>query len=390
MRQWANPGLTPLEVAASVVFGVDQDAAAPEASGDPTPREALERALARALRRSPCLISFSGGRDSSALLALAVHVAEREGLAQPVPITARFPGLAGPQETEWQEQVIAHLRLDNWIVRTFDAEVDLVGPVARDLMSRRGVPYPYNLHLQAPLVAEASGGAFVTGLGGDEAFVPAPRPLAVLAGFVRPTARDVLRIGLALAPRAVRRRRLAQTQSLTFAWLRPDANAALTSAWVEEAARLPVRWSAGLIDWWRSRYLQLTVATIAQLGVDLGADMHHPFADAGVVAALAAAGGTSGFRSRTAALAALFGDLLPPALPQRETKATFNDVLWNEHSRRFAAEIRDDLDALLRGAELEAIIDPEALRAHWAGPSPAANSFLLLQACWVARHVPGD
>jgi asparagine synthetase B (glutamine-hydrolysing) len=387
--QWVNPAdqLTPLEVAASVVFGSDPHVRLPDRDDALSPREALEQSLLSALRRPPCLIAFSGGRDSSALLALAAHVAAREALPRPVPITARYPGLAEAEEDTWQEHVIEHLGLQDWIVLTFEDEVDLVGPVARDLMMRRGLPYPYNLHLQAPLVANAAGGSFITGFGGDEAFMPAARPVAVLARHVRPTPRDVLRIAAAVAPRSVRRWRLAKSESLAFPWLSHEANRRLTLYWIEEALGLPLRWDAAVACRWRSRYMQLTIATLSQLGADVDVQVHQPFADAAVIGALAAAWGMRGFRSRTVALEALFGDLLPAEVPRRGTKASFNSVLWNKHSQAFAAELLEQgLESALREAGLGAVVDPRALRDHWTAPKPAANSFLLLQACWLAEH----
>ena len=68
-------------------------AALPETAA--TPRAAFEAAILPGLRRSPCLVSFSGGRDSSAVLATATAVARREGLPLPVPITHRFPSATG-------------------------------------------------------------------------------------------------------------------------------------------------------------------------------------------------------------------------------------------------------------------------------------------------------
>ena len=59
-----------------------------------SPRAALEAVVLRALLRPPCLVSFSGGRDSSLVLAIASDVARRHGLPLPVPATNRFPGRA--------------------------------------------------------------------------------------------------------------------------------------------------------------------------------------------------------------------------------------------------------------------------------------------------------
>src|SRR6185503_3688944 len=58
----------PLETAAGVVLGVAPRRRLPASAGGPL--AALERAVLPALRRSPCLVSFSGGRDSSAVLAV--------------------------------------------------------------------------------------------------------------------------------------------------------------------------------------------------------------------------------------------------------------------------------------------------------------------------------
>jgi asparagine synthase (glutamine-hydrolysing) len=106
-------GLTPLEISSGFVVPTRR----PSHALPPVPgsvRAAFEAALLPALRRAPCLVSFSGGRDSSAVLAVAAHVARREGLPLPIPATIHFPHAGGTQETEWQEQVIGHLGLEDW------------------------------------------------------------------------------------------------------------------------------------------------------------------------------------------------------------------------------------------------------------------------------------
>src|SRR5262249_39115635 len=154
------------------------------------------------LRRGPCLVSFSGGRDSSAVLAVATAVARREGLPLPVPITHRFPAAAMTDESRWQEEVVDHLGLEDWIRLEGANELDAVGPVATASLRRHGLLWPSNAYFHAPLFEAADGGTVMTGVGGDEAFVPSSwsRQLAVLSGRVRPHARDVLRVGFALSP----------------------------------------------------------------------------------------------------------------------------------------------------------------------------------------------
>ncbi|HET8757872.1 MAG TPA: asparagine synthase-related protein, partial [Solirubrobacteraceae bacterium] len=199
--------LTPLELALGVVIGTDPPAErTPAAPRDPL--SALEAAVLPALRRPPCLVSFSGGRDSSAVLAVAARVARREGLADPVPVTIRALGAPAADEARWQELVVAHLGLDDWSRLTFADELDVVGPVAAGVLRRHGLLWPFNAHFHVPMLDAARGGALLTGIGGDELFGAAtsPRAAAVLGARVRPVARDVRRVALYLAPRFARRR----------------------------------------------------------------------------------------------------------------------------------------------------------------------------------------
>jgi hypothetical protein len=91
--------LASLEVATGIVLGVDT----PLVDEGPrrTPAEAIEAVLRPALERAPCLVSFSGGRDSSAVLASATDLARREGLPLPIPATNRFPDAPGSDEAVW-------------------------------------------------------------------------------------------------------------------------------------------------------------------------------------------------------------------------------------------------------------------------------------------------
>src|SRR5690606_42164979 len=79
------------EIATSWVHGVVPLTPLPHVTT--TPRAALEAVIGRALRRPPCYVSFSGGRDSSAVLSVATGVARRGGLADPVPLTGAYTGV---------------------------------------------------------------------------------------------------------------------------------------------------------------------------------------------------------------------------------------------------------------------------------------------------------
>src|SRR4029453_2177355 len=99
--------LTPMEVATTEVFGEDVQAPRlPEIKSIRDPVRALEDATLPALERPPCVVSFSGGRDSSVVLAAAVRAARREGLPAPIPLSAQNPECPKADESRWQEMVI--------------------------------------------------------------------------------------------------------------------------------------------------------------------------------------------------------------------------------------------------------------------------------------------
>jgi hypothetical protein len=91
------------------------DAPLPLSEARVEPLAAFRAAVRAALERPPCLVSFSGGRDSSAAVAVAADVARGEGLPLPIPATALFLESAESDEFYWQEQVVRRLGLDEWL-----------------------------------------------------------------------------------------------------------------------------------------------------------------------------------------------------------------------------------------------------------------------------------
>ena len=75
--------LSGFEIATGMVFGAVDDRSPLPRSGRLDPLEALEHELLPALLRPPCMVSFSGGRDSSAVLAVAVSAYTARGPAAP-------------------------------------------------------------------------------------------------------------------------------------------------------------------------------------------------------------------------------------------------------------------------------------------------------------------
>src|SRR5699024_7618158 len=185
------------------------------------------------LERPPCGIAFSGGRDSSAVLAVATHVARRDGLPEPVPITRVFADVPESEEGEWQELVIRHLGLTEWQRLHLTDELDLLGPLARPNLERYGVVWPPTVHGDIPLMEVVRGGALLDGEGGDEVLGVEAHRIAGLTNFLhspRPLRWPRVRSALgSVAPRAIRRRHIHQQtdEAVPTPWLRRNARAEL-------------------------------------------------------------------------------------------------------------------------------------------------------------------
>ena len=78
-------------------------------------------------------------------------------------------------------------------------------------------------------------------------------------------------------------------------------------------------------------------------------------------------------------MAFLAEDLLPRPVIERTTKAAFNAAYFTSASRRFAERWSGE------GVDRD-LVDIEALRAEWRKETPAALSFGLLQAAWLAEE----
>ncbi len=371
-----------LERATGFALGADEPPyGPPDADGSADPRVHLTAAIARALARQPCCVSFSGGRDSSAVLALATHLARREGLPDPTPVTLRFTGIASTDESYWQQLVIDHLRLREWEVIAVGEELDLLGEVARGTLTRHGLLWPPNAYLHVPILERAAGGTLLTGLDGDGLLGDWrwSRAQSVLRGRVRPVPRDALRIALAFGPERLRRPLMRSPLPDAVAWLPPPIRGELVASLRADAAAEPRRWDQRVGHYARRRYLRLDVHTFDLLGASRDVAVAHPFLDPGFLGAVARQGGPAGYGDRTTTMRALFADLLPEALISRRKKAEFGAAIWRREARAFA----DDWDG--RGLDPE-LVDPGPLREAWRATSPVFGSSTLLQMAWLAAQ----
>jgi asparagine synthase (glutamine-hydrolysing) len=329
---------------------------------------------------------FSGGRDSSALLALALHVARRDGLPDPIALTDIFPGDAAADEAQWQERVIGHLKAPEWIKHDLGSDdSDAVGPAATRAYRRYGAFYPPLAYKHIRYFRVAAGGTVMKGEGGDELFTSKRSAVFRLAverqGRVsRGHARSALGQVLPARARAHRVRRKGPADS--FTWLLPEARAELTRQLVVHECSEPLDWRRAV---WREISRRAAIEanrTFERFADDAGAVAASPFLDPRFVASFAHAGGRLGYTGRNAANRSLFSDLLPEEVLTRSTKATFNASVFQHHTRAFARQWTGV------GVPLE-FVDPERLRAQWQSDSPHACTLLLLQAAWLAQNGSG-
>lgn len=370
--------LSPLEVATGIVLGTSRRTVG--RSQHETPLAAVEDAIRPALERAPCYVSFSGGRDSSTVLAAATALARREGLALPIPATHRFAGAEGSGESEWQELVVAHLGLEDWLRLELSDEMDCVGPLATALLRRHGLLWPCNLHFHGPLIEAASGGSLLTGIGGDELFSASRwwRIRDVLAGRKTPRPRDATSLALALAPEAARRRFLLRRATPPpFPWLKPAALQELLAAFVVDEAAEPLGWGASLRYRVARRYLEVGSQHLAAVAGDWNVQVRHPLIDDAVVSTLSHAARRDQFRTRAEGMQLLAGTLLPEPVLSRTSKARFDGAFWHRHSRELAARWNGE------GVDSD-VVDVGRLREEWASPEPDARTFTLLQSVYLA------
>jgi asparagine synthase (glutamine-hydrolysing) len=373
--------LSSLEIAAGFPLPDGASLAEP-ISSDLDPRAAFAQSMVAALSRPPCVVSFSGGRDSSLVLAVAAEVARREGLPPPIPLTVRPSGDGDHEEHGWQERVVGHLALDEWIRVEIGDELDCVGPEAQRLLLRHGILWPANAHFHLPQLRHAVGGSVLTGIGGDEVLSSSgwERPRLLLLRRVRPEPRDVLRVGMALAPERAKRRVIASRHSVELEWLTHDAQSEINAALAREAASEPLGWRKRFAWLLRLRYLEVGTRSLDFLAADSNVEVHHPFLDRTFVGTLAGLTRGRRFTDRTEALSQLFPGVLPVGLESRSSKAVFAETLWGSFSRSFASS--------WDGSGVDpAVVDVDALRRRWqiereAGPHS------LLQSLWLARARP--
>lgn len=344
-----------------------------EPPGDP--RSVLRETLRPALERTPCLVSFSGGRDSSVVLAAATEAARIYALPEPIPITMRYPEQPRTWEADWQELTVEHLGLQQWEVVEIRDELDALGSIAKDALGRHGLYWPPNAHAMVPMLERAQGGSLVTGNGGDEIFSEwtLRRLWLIRRAKLLPAPSDLKYVAASYLPRKIRTALWRRRGSLYLPWLTEAGGRQLQHAWAERGAEFHSSWGEALNGLTRSRYLELASSIFEALAQERDVRLEQPFLDPRMISAVAWAFPREGPVSRSDALARYFSDLLPQEVLTRSTKASFTEILWGPAARAFAkAWDSDGLDPTL--------VDLRALRAEWALQRPDFRAVTPLQA----------
>jgi hypothetical protein len=112
----------------------------------------------------------------------------------------------------------------------------------------------------------------------------------------------------------------------------------------------------------------------------MGVDYVAPFAEPDFVAAVTHAAGFWGWSGRASTMIDLFGDVLPRAVLERGTKATFERAVFNEYGRTFARRWTG------RGVD-PALVDPEVLHRIWLSDQPDGGTMVLMQQAWLASQL---
>lgn len=352
--------------------------------------EALRSVLRDQVLSGPCVVPFSGGRDSSLILAVACSVAREADAELPTALTFRYPAHPDADEDAWQEMVVDHLaRLGlrpSWRIRTIADELDVVGPLMGPLLEESGHSlWPPSVASTVAVAQEAAGATVLSGEYGDG--VLGLRRATFLQHAVKRRGRnlsaaDWQAIALAAVPRSayalgVRARGWAPS------WLTLEGRRRWRQVAAIDARGEPLRWDRSISRSVSSRAGVLGAATFRQLSGRWGARFVAPLADPRVVGALAREGGGRGLGSRTVMTRKLAGGILPEELCARGTKADFSESRFHRHTRAVIGSWHG------AGADTR-WVDIAALRAAWTSGAVHPLTAGLIQAAWLAEHGIGE
>ncbi|MGC0142896.1 asparagine synthase-related protein [Pseudactinotalea sp. Z1732] len=368
------------EISRNVVTGLQRRRPFPRSAAR-HPFEALKSTIERAADGRVVYVTFSGGRDSSGILAAAVSLAQERRIPAAVPFTYVYPGLDESDETEWQELVVKHLGVQDWMrLEVVDGENEYLGPRGSQSLLRRGLVFPAAAHLWADMFERTAGGLVLTGEGGDDVFLP-KRASALVAGVrgrFRPGSprREAL---WSLAPERVRRRRARGASMLDMPWLTDSARREFLSDALRDQVHEPLSLRGGLEVLCSARFRGAYGQTMTTIAAEYGSVVADPFWHPQFLASYSRHAPYFGYADRTEAMTAVFGRVLPGEVLSRASKARFNTAYFGRSTREFARDWNGT------GVDSE-LVDVEKLRQAWLADLVPALVVLLLQQAWLAQQ----
>jgi asparagine synthase (glutamine-hydrolysing) len=232
----------------------------------------------------------------------------------------------------------------------------------------------------------ATGGTHMSGEGGDEIF--GVRRSTILRRlrddpvYLRKRKHIVYAV-LTLGPRATRvaawRRSVKGQVSGALSYLRPDPRQQVIGDLARHLSAEPFEFTKSL--GWHLRRRTIVAYQEGRVAFSLEHDVQHldPFLEPRFVAAFARSVKPLGLPTRSAAMRALFSDLLPDEILTRTSKALFNRGFLTETGRAFARQWQGG------GVDTD-LVDPEALKTAWQAKWPQPQTFGLLQAAWLHEN----
>ena len=356
-----------------------------------SPADALVKVIAGIVARNHrCYVEFSGGCDSSLVLAATVKACRSSGADDPIPVTFRFPGLPETDETEYQSLMVARLGLRDWVVLDDSTGAfDVLSPSAQESIRTHGVFFPGTFHNRAHVFRDLGPSALLTGEGGDE--ILGRRRLTDVRDAARAVvrrnraARAVRQAVLSVSPRWRRVQTIERAVERGWAadWI-VDTNIRrkiLRTIALEDAQEPldPRRYMAYYNSLRRMSVTDHNCRTYAQA---YDVEWHAPLGDAAFTNALLGAVPRTRYYGRSELLASFFSELLPTELLLRRDKTHFTRAFLGVHTRVFANG--------WNGSGLPGGASVEWLSHHWRTESEIhGGTILLLQQAWLASTSGG-
>lgn len=343
---------------------------------------ALHSVVARLLDDRSCFVAFSGGCDSSLVLAAAADACRASGHPDPIPVTYRYAQAPDADEREHQELLVRYLQLRDWLIIDLDEDGDLLGAPATCALRAWGLVWPPAGLAHIAALQQLGHGLLLTGEGGDELL--GSRRISAIAAVTQRVrhrhipSRALGRVALeAVAPRRARESMLLRQLERDYEahWLATDLRRELLRRIARLDAKEPLDTRAYMEYVGGLPSVRIGHHNLRAISAQYGLRWEAPLFDPSFLGALAGLPWHA-YRGRTEILRRHFCDLLPPEIIERRTKAVFNRAYLGDSTREFARR--------WNGRGLPEGVDADWLKDHWCTADEIhAGTVLLLHQAWL-------